>query len=209
MNPVRIRVLRAALTAAAALTLAVPAGAQILGQYSGLYPLAGGRKELGVFLGTGSGDMGVTAQGRVGSTRTLGYDLQMASQNSRFAAQLGALAGLMRSSGDYPLVLGGQLAGGLLTGGGSTGPYIQGVPGLSVEWDAGSGQVFSLWGGLGLRIMSSTKAAGSSDAIYRLGGRFDYSSDFGFATNLESVDGNSTISVGMQYRFGNNGNNRP
>jgi hypothetical protein len=201
--------IRFVLLVAGALTFAPVARAQIVGQYSGLYPLAGGRKELGAYLGTGSGDMGFTVQGRVGSTRTLGYDVQASVQNSIFVGQLAAMANLMHTDGSYPLVLGGQLAAGVSSGGGATGLYIQGVPGLSYDWDAGGGQTFSFWGGLGLRLSSSTKHAGSSAGILRLGGRFDYSTDFGFAANLEDVDGHSTISVGIQYRFGAGGSNRP
>lgn len=197
------------LMALSVLSFAPTAGAQVLGQYSGLYPLASGRKELGLYLGSGSGEIGITAQGRVGSTKTLGFDLQASVQNSVFGGQVAAMAGLMRSSGDYPVVLGGQLAGGVLSGGGATGLFVQGVPGVSFEWSDGGGQVFSFWGGLGLRIISSTKRFGSSAGILRLGSRFDYSPEFGFAANLEDVDGHSTISVGLQYRFGAGGNNRP
>ena len=75
MIRLRFTALRAALACAAALAFAAPASAQIFGQYSGLNSLPSGRKELGVYLGTGSGDMGVTAQGRLGSGRTIGFSL--------------------------------------------------------------------------------------------------------------------------------------
>ncbi len=196
-----------AVAAATLLFLAAPrpAHAQFFGQFGPLSAMPGGAKALGIYLGAGDGHVGPTGEFRINYWKHATAGLQATVESSVFGLQADTRAGLVGTGGEFPLELGGQLAGGLVTGGGSTSFYIQGVPGLSFEWDAGGGQSWSAWAGVGLRLAASTKFNGSSDGILRLGGRFQFSPELGLATNLEDVGGTSRLMVGGEYRFGGGG----
>lgn len=187
--------------ACAGLTLAGTAGAQSFGQMG---PLAGmGHKStlLGVYLGMGNGDVNPSAELRVSSGHRATMGLAATVEHSTFAAQADVRAGLTGTGGDYPLELGGQLAGGLITGGGATGIYAQVVPGLSFEWNVGEGRAFSTWAGLGFRLSASSKSVGDGSGIARLGTRYDFSPSVGLGASLEAVGGGSKLIAGADYTF--------
>ena len=179
--------------------------AQFFGQFGPLASMGPGQKSLGAYLGAGNNTVGPSAEFRFNYANHMTAGIQGTLERSVFGAQGDLRAGLLGTGGDFPLELGGQVAGGMVTGEGATSLYVQGVPGLSYEWDAGAGQTFSAWAGLGLRITTSTKALGSSESIFRLGGRFQFSSELGMAADLEAVDGTTRLMVGADYRFGGGG----
>ena len=182
-----------------------PAQAQFFGQFGPLSGMPSGAKSLGLYLGSGSSEFGPMGEFRFayGSHSTAGIAASL--EHSTFGAQADIRAGLLGTGGDYPLELGGQLAGGMITGNGATALYVQGVPSLSYEWDAGGGQSFSAWSGLGLRVVTSTRRLGSSNGLFRIGGRFQFSPELGLSSNLEDLAGAAQLLVGVDYRFGAGG----
>src|SRR5205085_8297372 len=123
--------------------LAPAASAQFFGQFGPLDRMPYGQKSLGAYLGGGGGDLGPTAEFRLNYANRSTAGLQASIVHNIFGAQADVRAGLLGTGGDFPLELGGQLAGGLITGEGATSLFVQGVPAISGEWDAGGGQSFS------------------------------------------------------------------
>jgi hypothetical protein len=198
----------APLVLAAALCLGlVPraAHAQYLGQFGPLNRMGPGQQSLGLYLGDGPVGLGPAAEFRLnyGDGSTIGFQAGLADRI--FGLQTDLRAGLMGIHGDFPLELGGELAGGLFSGRGYTGIYGQLVPGLSWELDAGGGQSWAAWAGLGYRVTASTHRLGRGDAILRAGARFQFSRELGLAAGLEDLGGDSHLMVGAEYRFGGRG----
>ncbi|MBI5836387.1 MAG: hypothetical protein HZB25_03995 [Candidatus Eisenbacteria bacterium] len=200
-----VRTLAALLPLLCLAAFARPAHGQYLGQFGPLNRMGDGQKSLGLYLGSGPVGLGPLAEVRAnyGSHGTVGVQAGLADKI--FALQGDLRAGIMGTGGDFPVELGGELAGGLVTGGGDTGIYGQLVPALSFEVDAGSGQSWAGWAGLGYRVTASNKRIGSGAGIFRVGGRFTFSRQLGMAANLEDVAGSGHLLVGVEYRFGGGG----
>ena len=194
------------LGAALAATLPSSARAQFFGQTGPLGVLPGDAKSCGVFLGSGRGNIDPMAELRTNYSAHGTLGIQGTVENKIFGLQADARTGLMHTDGDYPFELGGQLAAGLLTGGGQTGIYAQAVPGMSFEWDAGFGQSAAVYAGLGFRVTASNKRVGQGDGLWRLGGRLQYSNEIGMGASLEDVAGSAHLLVGADFRFGGGGN---
>ncbi len=191
----------ALLIACAGMTLAGAAQAQIFWQMGPLTGMGQRSTLLGVYMGMGNGDVNPSAELRVSSGHAATMGIAASVENSAFGAQADVRAGLTGTGSDSPLELGGQLAGGLLTGGGSTGIYAQVVPGLSFEWGVGEGRAFSTWAGLGYRLTASSRSVGDGAGIARLGTRYDFSPSMGLGASLEAVGGASKLFLGGDYTF--------
>ncbi|HVP39152.1 MAG TPA: hypothetical protein VMS93_08220 [Candidatus Saccharimonadales bacterium] len=198
----------APLALAAALGLAglpATARAQYLGQFGPLNSMGTGQKALGLYLGAGPTGLGAAAEIRANHSERGTFGVQFAVQHSIFAGQADIRAGLLSSGGDFPVMLGGELAGGVVSGGGTTAIYAQAVPGLSWEMDAGGGQSWAAWAGLGFRVSASQHKLGHGDTLIRAGGRFSFSRELGLTASLEDVAGSSHLMVGAESRFGGHG----
>ena len=196
-----MRMLFWAATACTALAWAAAARAQFLGQSGPLEGMATGSRMLGAYVGGGAGDVGPAAELRFATAPHATVGLGASVENKTFGMQADARAGLLNTGGDDPLELGGQLAGGFLTGGGSTGFYGQAVPGASFDWSVGRGQSFSTWAGLGFRLTAATHQVGRGDGVVRVGARFNFSPTVNFGASLEDVGGTSRIIAGAGYTF--------
>ena len=203
----KIRFLATALLLAPLCLAGAPriAGAQYLGQFGPLNHMGTGQKSLGAYLGSGPGGLGVSGELRANYEDRATFGVQAGVADQVFAAQADLRSGLLGTGGDFPLMLGGELAGGLMSGGGDTGIYGQVVPGVSFEMDAGEGQSWSGWAGLGFRLSASKHRIGRGDSLFRVGGRFSFSRQLALATSLEDVGGATHLMVGAEYRFGSHG----
>ncbi len=185
----------------AAVALAGPARAQLFTQSGPLEGMRTGSRSLSVYLGGGDGTMGVMGELRTATSSRATAGIAGSLEGSVFGLQADTRAGLLDTGGSVPLTLGGQLAGGFLTGGGSTGFYAQAVPGLSFDWTVGDGQSFSSWAGLGFRVTAASHQVGRGDGVFRAGTRFNFSPTVGFGASLEDVGGNSRLLAGATYAF--------
>ena len=194
----------AAVLACAALLAISPgaARAQFFGQSGPLGALEDRGKSVGVFLGAGRGNIGPMAELRSSYSDRGTLGLQITSESKIFGIAADVRTALVRVGGDYPFDLGGQLAGGIVSGGGQTGIIVSGVPGASVTWDPGVGQKASLFAGLGFRLTISTKRVGQGDGMWRIGGRLQYTDAVGLMTSVESVGGSAHLLVGGDIQFG-------
>ena len=189
------------LVGAAGVALAGPAKAQFFGQMGPLEGMSSGHTLFGAYIGLADGSVGPMAEFRASSGKHATAGIAASVEHSVFGLQVDARGGLTGTGGEYPLELGGQLAAGLLTGGGSTGIYAQAVPGLSFEWDAGEGRSFSTWAGLGLRITAASHNSGGSNGMIRVGTRYNFSPSVGFSAALEDVGGSSRFLAGVGYTY--------
>ena len=207
----KFRFLAAALLIAPLCLAGAPRGAmaQYLGQFGPLNHMGTGQKSLGAYVGSGPGGLGLTGEVRANYAEHATMGVQAGVADQVFGAQVDLRGGLMGTGGDFPLMLGGEVAGGLMSGGGDTGIYGQVVPEVGFEMDAGGGQSWSAWAGLGYRVSASKHRIGRGDSLFRVGGRFDFSRELGLVAHLEDVGGSTHLLVGAEYRFGSHasGNN--
>jgi hypothetical protein len=189
------------LACCAGLTIAGTASAQYFGQMGPLGGMAGGRTLLGGYMAAGSGDMGFVGELRAksGPQSTVGFAASVV--HSTFGMQVDLRGSLAGTGGSFPMELGGQLAGGLVTGGGSTGLYVQAVPGVSFESSTGGQGSFSSWGGIGVRLTAATHRSGVGDGVLRLGSRYNFTSAVGVSATLEDIGGTTRILAGAGYTF--------
>ena len=185
---------------------ALPRGAraQSFGQFDALQSRGPTRMSLGAFFSGGGDELTPTFEGREALRGGGSVGLQASVEDNIFGAQLDAMKGLTNTGGSLALDLGGQVAGGLVTGSGSSAVFAQIVPGISREWGLGSrgGQTLGLWTGAGLRVSSGPGNSGSTDGLFRLGGRFGFSPEFGMAADFEDVGGGDRVMLGVDYKFG-------
>jgi hypothetical protein len=181
------------------------AGAQSLGQFGPLNHMGTDQKSLGAYLGAGSGGMGVTGELRANYGDRATFGVQAGLVDRVFSAQVDLRGGLFGTEGEFPMMLGGEVAGGLMSGGGDTGIYGQVVPGVSFEVDAGEGQSWAGWAGLGFRLSASNHRIGRGVGLLRAGGRFNFSHQLGLVASLEDLDGTARLMVGAEMRFGGRG----
>ncbi len=183
------------------LTLGGTASAQLFGQMGPLSGMGTRSTLLGVYLGFGSGDVSPSAELRMSAGHRTTAGIAASVENSAFMAQADVRGGLTGTGGDLPLELGGQLAVGLVTGGGSTGIYAQVVPGLSFEWSTGNTSSFSTWGGLGLRLTAASHQSSVGSGVARLGTRYKFSPTVGLGASFEDVGSSNKLIAGADYTF--------
>jgi hypothetical protein len=189
------------ITCCVCLVAAGTAHAQFFGQMGPLGGMASGHALLGAYMTAGSGDLGFVAElrGSSGSQSTVG--LAATVEHSMFGMQADLRGSLTGTGGSFPLALGGQLAAGLITGGGSTGIYAQAVPGVSFESSTNGQGTFSSWAGIGLRLTAASHQSGMGDGVLRLGSRYSFSPTLGISATLEDVGGTTKIIAGAGYTF--------
>jgi hypothetical protein len=194
------------LVLALCLVPALPRGAraQVFGQFDALQSRGATRMSLGAFFSGGGDELTPTFEAREGLRSGGSVGLQASVEDDIFGAQLDARKGLANTGGSLALDLGGQVAGGFVTGSGSSAVFAQIVPGISREWDLGGrgSQTLALWTGAGLRLSSDPGNSGSTDGLFRLGGRFGFSPEFGMGADFEDVGGGDRLMLGVDYKFG-------
>jgi hypothetical protein len=185
--------------------LAGPAAAQSFGEFGVLTTSHPDRMSLGAVFSGDGGSLVSTFELRGDLARGGSVGAQASVDDRVFGAQLDFRRGLVNTGGNLSLDLGGQVAGGFTTGRGVSGVFVQVVPGVSREWEVSGRQTLGLWTGLGLRLSTRTGESGAADGLFRLGGRFGFSSEMGLLADFEDAGGSDHLMVGIDYRFGPGG----
>ncbi len=181
----------------------IPLRAQAFGQFGPLESHNSAAMSLGAFFSGGGDQLTPTFEFRQGMRRGGSLGIQASVESQVLGAQVDFRRALANTGGSLALDLGGSVAGGLLTGNGSSAVFAEIVPTASRQWRVGGhgDQTLAGWTGAGLRVASGPSREGTN-GVFRLGSRFGFSPEFGLVVHYENVGGGDRIFLGADYRFG-------